>query len=166
MWWWWVFIIHNCVSIFWFVAKNAKKRVSIDNKHVFWQYYFLHMWPTPKARHVEAIDCQMVFKMSPLPFSLFLRNSKIVKLFYDSIVHEVDQMNMYFHRKSHVFVVQKNWNQLCDFMHSFWLVKKKWSFDTWYIFKTQTNIYIVSKFFLNNYINLTRHHFVYWHTII
>jgi hypothetical protein len=50
----------------------------------------------------------MVKKKSPLPCSPFLQNFKIVKLFYDLVFHEVDQMNMYFHRKGRVFVVQKN----------------------------------------------------------
>jgi hypothetical protein len=41
--------IHNCVLIFWFIAKNAKNPRKSQNefqwmtKHVFWQDYFLHM---------------------------------------------------------------------------------------------------------------------------
>jgi hypothetical protein len=42
--------IHNCVWIFWFNARNAKKFIKSQNefqwtcKHAFWQDYFLHMW--------------------------------------------------------------------------------------------------------------------------
>jgi len=45
--------------------------------------------------------------MSPLPCSPFLQNFKIVKKIYDLVFHQVDPMKMYFHRRGHVFVVQK-----------------------------------------------------------
>jgi hypothetical protein len=52
-------------------------------------------------------------------------------------------MNMYFHRRGHSFVVQKTWNQLYDFMHSFWLLKKKMYFKhlIMLVYKTQNDIY-------------------------
>jgi hypothetical protein len=31
---------------------------------------------------------------------------------------------MYFHKRKYVFVVQKAWNQLYDFMHSLWFFFK------------------------------------------
>jgi hypothetical protein len=34
------------------------------------------------------------------------------------------------------------------------------------VYKTQKDINIVSKLFLNIFINLRRHHFIYWHTTI
>jgi len=40
--------------------------------------------------------------------------------------------------------------------------------DTWFflVFKTQKDINIVSKLFLNIFINLRKHHFIYWHKIV
>jgi hypothetical protein len=58
-------------------------------------------------------------------------------------------MNMYFHRRGHIFVIQKNWNQLYDFMPLFWILKKKfYTFDSFSL-QTQKHINIVSKLFLN-----------------
>jgi hypothetical protein len=64
-------------------------------------------------------------------------------------------MNMYFHKRGHVFVVPKNWNQLYDFMPSFWLLCFKMYFKhlTPIVYMTQNDIYIVSKLFLNIFIN-------------
>jgi len=72
-------------------------------------------------------------------------------------------MNMYFHRRGHVFIIQKVWNQLYDFMHSFWFfIKKKYFKDLiTLIYKIQNDIYIVSKLFLSIFINLKIHHFIY-----
>jgi hypothetical protein len=72
-------------------------------------------------------------------------------------------MNMYFHWRGHVYVVQKVWNQLYDFMHSFWFLEKKQFFRhlITLIYKTQSDIYMVSKLFLNIFINLKKHHFIY-----
>jgi hypothetical protein len=57
-------------------------------------------------------------------------------------------MNMYFHRKGHVFVAQKIWNQLYNFMHSFWFFEKKYFKHLIpLVYKTQNDIYIVSKLF-------------------
>jgi len=47
--------IHNYVWKFWFITRNVKNPKTSQNefqwttKHVFWQDYFLHMWPTPKT---------------------------------------------------------------------------------------------------------------------
>jgi hypothetical protein len=60
MWWWWVFtFIHNYAWIFLFIARNTKipkNEFQWTTKHVFWQDYFLHMWPTLKARHFDPIE--------------------------------------------------------------------------------------------------------------
>jgi hypothetical protein len=45
--------------------------------------------------------------MSPLPCNIFLQNFKILKFLNDLVSHQVHPMNMYFHRRGHVFVVQK-----------------------------------------------------------
>jgi len=92
--------------------------------------------------------------MNPLICSPFLQNFKTLKLLYDLVFHQVHLMNMYFHRRGHVFVVQFFWNQLYDL--------KKSSIETldtvnlkdqkWHLHSIQ--------------INLTRHHFIYWHTTI
>jgi len=65
-------------------------------------------------------------------------------------------MNMYFHRRGHVFVVQKIWNQLYDFMPSFLLLLKKVYLNHLIplVYKTQKDINIISKIFLNIFINL------------
>jgi hypothetical protein len=34
------------------------------------------------------------------------------------------------------------------------------------VYRTQNDINIVSRLFLNIFINLKRHHFIYWHTTI
>jgi len=61
----------------------------------------------------------MVFKMSPLFCNPFLQNFKTLKFFFDLIFHQIHPMNMYFHKRGNVFIVQKALNQLYDFMHSF-----------------------------------------------
>jgi hypothetical protein len=82
--------------------------------------------------------------MSCLPCNLFLQNFKTLTFLYDSIFHQVQPMNMYFHRKRHVFVVQKVWNQLYDFMHLFWFFfKLQFRQSIQLIYRTQNDIYIV-----------------------
>jgi hypothetical protein len=46
-------------------------------------------------------------KMNPLPSSLFFQNFKTLKFLNDLVFHQVHPMNTHFHRKGHVFVVQK-----------------------------------------------------------
>ncbi len=36
--------------------KKSYNEFQWTTKHVLWQDYFLHMWPTPKARHFEPIE--------------------------------------------------------------------------------------------------------------
>jgi hypothetical protein len=57
---------------------------------------------------LNIIFYQMVKKMNPLPCNPFLQNLKTLKFLYDLIFHQVHPMNMYFHRRGHVFIVQKN----------------------------------------------------------
>jgi len=45
-----------------------------------------------------------------------------LKFLFNLVFHQVHPMNMYFHRRGHVFVVQKVWNQSYDYMHSFWFL--------------------------------------------
>jgi hypothetical protein len=46
----------------WFIVKNTKNlknpKMSFNGqqKYVFWQDYFLHMWHAPKVRHFEPIE--------------------------------------------------------------------------------------------------------------
>jgi hypothetical protein len=63
----------------------------------------------------------------------------------------------------HVFVVQKNWNQLHDLMLSFLLLFKKVYFKHLIplVYKTQKDINIISKIFKNIFINLRKLHFIY-----
>jgi hypothetical protein len=139
MWWWWVFtFIHNCAWIFWFIAKNIETPKNSQNefqwitKHVSWQDYFLHMWPTPKLDILNLLNIiffvkwfkKWIFFLVTLSFKI----SKLLKFFYDLVFHQVHFMKKYFHRKGHVFIVQKIWNQLYEFMHSFLFLLKKMQF--------------------------------------
>jgi hypothetical protein len=67
--------------------------------------------PAPEVKHFETIEfyffCQMVKKMSYLLCSRFFQNFKTLKFLYDSVFHQIYPMNMYFHRKGHVFIVHK-----------------------------------------------------------
>jgi hypothetical protein len=121
--------IHNCVWIFLFIARNAKIPINFKNefqritKHVFWQYFFLHMWLALQTKHFEPIEHNFFIKwLFPFPSSPFLQNLKTLKFLYNLVFHQVHLRNIYFHKKGHVFVVQKVWNQLYDFMHSFWFI--------------------------------------------
>jgi hypothetical protein len=49
----------------------------------------------------------MVLKMNLLPCNPFFQNFKILKSLYDLVFHQVHPMNMYFHRRGHVFVIKK-----------------------------------------------------------
>jgi hypothetical protein len=79
--------ICNCVSIFWFIVRNAKNPQKFQNefqwttKHVFWQDYSMHMRPAPKAGHFETIqhNCfvKWLKKLSPLPCNPCLQNFEI-----------------------------------------------------------------------------------------
>ncbi len=125
------------------------------------------MWLASKARHFEPIEhlffYQMVLKNSHLSCIPFFQNFKTLKFLNDLVFHQVHPMNMYFHRRGHVFVVQKIWNQLYDFMPSFLLYFEHLII---LIYRTQKHINIVSKWFKNIFINLRRHHFIYLHTTI
>jgi hypothetical protein len=57
--------------------------------------------------------------MNPLLCNPFVQNFKTLKFLNDLVFHQVHRMNMYFHRRGHVFVVQKNSNELYEFMFSF-----------------------------------------------
>jgi hypothetical protein len=60
---------------------------------------------------------------------------------------------MYFHKRGHDFIVYIFWNQLYDFMHSFLLCFLKMQFRhlIQIVQRTQNDIYIVSKLFLNDF---------------
>jgi len=54
---------------------------------------------------LNIMFCKMVLKMSPLPYNLFFQNFKTLKFFYDLIFYQIHPMNMYFHKRGHVFIV-------------------------------------------------------------
>jgi hypothetical protein len=57
-------------------------------------------------------------------------------------------MSMYFCKREHVFLVQKIWNQLYDFMPYFWIFFKMYFKHLIpLVYKTQKDINIVSKLF-------------------
>jgi len=113
MWQWWFFIcIHNCVSIFWFIARNIK--ISKNLKLSF------NGQPNILFSKIICYTCDLHLKLNILNLSniMFSPNGKknesfALQLFslnfwYDLDFHQIHQMNMYFHKKEHVFVVQKN----------------------------------------------------------
>jgi len=138
MWWWWVFTFtHNCVSIFWFIAinvknpKNPKLRFNGQPNMFFWQDYFLHMWFALKVKHFEPIEHSFFVnglkKWILCLVALSFKNSKL-KFLYDLVFHQVHGMNMYFHGRGHVFVVQKIWNQIIWFYAFLCIPLKKMQF--------------------------------------
>jgi hypothetical protein len=108
MWWWWVFtFIHNCVWIFWFIAKNAKKCRNSKNE---FQWITKHFFGK-----TFSYTCDLYFKLdilNPLntiflsngvfqnPFlcSPFLHNLRTLKFLYNLFFHQVHVMNIYFHK--------------------------------------------------------------------
>jgi hypothetical protein len=66
--------------------------------------------------------------MNPLPCNPCVQTFKTLKFLNDLVFYQAHPMNMYFHKRGHVFVVQKEWHQLYDFMSSFWLFFKKMYF--------------------------------------
>ncbi len=104
MWKWWIFtLIHNCVWIFWFVARNVENLKRFQNvfqwttKHVFGQDNFLHMWPTLKARHFEPIEHNFFVKwlkkwvlclVGPFPSKF-----QDFDILYDLVFHQIHPMN-------------------------------------------------------------------------
>jgi hypothetical protein len=56
---------------------------------------------------LNTIFCQMVKKMNLFSCSHFLQNFKTLTFLYDLVFHQVHPLNMYFHRRGHIFVVQK-----------------------------------------------------------
>jgi hypothetical protein len=102
---------------------------------------------------LNNLFCQMVKKWI-LWFVPFPSKFKTLKFLYDLVFHQVHLMNMYFHKRGHVFVVQLFWNQLYD-------LKKKSieTLDTISLKDQKWHLHSIQ-------INLTRHHFIYWHTTI
>jgi len=102
---------------------------------------------------LNNLFCQMVKKWI-LWFVPFPSKFKTLKFLYDLVFHQVHLMNMYFHKRGHVFVVQFFWNQLYD-------LKKKSieTLDTISLKDQKWHLHSIQ-------INLTRHHFIYWHTTI
>ncbi len=129
-----VTFIHKCVSICWFIAikpktpKNSQNEFQWTTKHFFGKIISctcdLHL-KLDILNPLNIFFCQMVKTMNPLPSRPFLQNFKTLKFLYDLVFHQVHSMNIYIHRRGHVFVAQKVWNQLDDFMHSFWMPLKK-----------------------------------------
>ncbi len=107
----------------------------------------------------------MVFKMSPFPCSPFLQNFNILKFLYDKVFHQVHLMNMSFYRrgqctKSFILIV---WFYAFLFIT---FLKNYFRHLITLVYKTQNDIYIIFKIFLNTFINLRWHHLIYWHTTI
>jgi hypothetical protein len=127
MWWWWVFtFMHiNCVSIFWFIARNIENpKMSFNgqpNISKIISCTCLHL-KLDILNPLNIIFCQIIKKVNLLPWSFLFQNFKTLKILYDLVFHQVHPMNIYFHRRGHIVVVQKVWYQLYDFMHSFWFL--------------------------------------------
>jgi hypothetical protein len=135
MWWWWVFtFIHNCVWMFWFITRNVKIPKNSQNEFQWTTKHFFGK--------IISCTCDLHLKLNILnplnkcfwsngflneSFSLqpFLSKFQGFKIFVNFFFHQVHLMNMYFHRSRHIFVLQKVWNQLYDFIHSFLFFIKK-----------------------------------------
>jgi hypothetical protein len=84
----------------------------MDNQTCFLARLFpTHVTCTFKVRHFEPIEHNFFIKwfkkMSPLPCNPLLQIFKILTFLYDLVYHQVHPMNMYFHKRGHVFIVQK-----------------------------------------------------------
>jgi len=91
MWQWWFFTcICNWVPIFWFITKNVKNSKKSENKFQGTCGFFT-------IKHVSWQD--YFLHMWP---AFKARHLKSIE-----------------HKRGYVFVVQKNWNLLYEFMNSF-----------------------------------------------
>jgi len=143
----------------------------MDNQTCFWHVYFLHIGLASKARHLEPIEHNSFikwFKKWMFCFTTLLSKFQHFENFEWFGFSSSSSKNMYLHRRGHVFVVQKNWKELYDFMFSFWLYFLEMYFRDLIllVYRIQKDINIVSKLFLNIFINLRRHYFSYWHTTV
>jgi hypothetical protein len=112
-----IFHMHNCVWIFWFNARNIENIFKSQNefqwtiKHVFWQNYFLHMWPTSKAIHFEPIEHNFFIKwLKKWVFCLAILSFKISRLQKICLIwvfHQVHPMNICFHRRGMLLLYKK-----------------------------------------------------------
>jgi hypothetical protein len=131
MWWWWVFtFIHNC-AWFWFIAINTKipkmnfnEQPNMFYGNIFSYTCYLH-FKLNILNPLNTIVLSNSWKKSPFPCNPFFQNLNTLKFLNNLVLYQVHIMNRYFHRRGHVFVVQKVWNQLYDFMHSFWFLFNK-----------------------------------------
>ncbi len=64
----------------------------------------------------------MVKKGNRFPCNPFLQNFNYLELKCDLIFHQLHPINMYLHRRKHIFVEQKDRNQLHDLIHSLLLL--------------------------------------------
>jgi hypothetical protein len=83
----------------------------------------------------------MVKKMNPLPYNPFLQNFKILKFLYDLVFHQIHLMNM--------FLLYKFFDINCMTYAFLLILFKKLQFKhlITLVYKTQNDIYIVSKSF-------------------
>jgi hypothetical protein len=113
MWWWWVFtFIHNCIWIFWFIAKNAKfleiPKISFNGQlNMFFGKIFsctcdLHL-KLDILNPLNIIILSNGFKKKSFPLKPFLQNLKTSKFLYNLIFRQVHIMNIYFHKKGACF---------------------------------------------------------------
>jgi hypothetical protein len=82
LWWWFFICVHNYVSIFWFIAINAKNsKMSLNGQPNRFSSKTisctcdLHL----KLNILNPLNicfCQMFKKMNPLPYNLLLQNFK------------------------------------------------------------------------------------------
>jgi len=108
MWHWWVFtFIHNCVWIFWFIAKKIEiPQISKNGEpNMFFGKIFsctcdLHL----KLNIVTPLNTIVLWnglKKNPFPYSPFLQNLKTLNFLYNLVFHQVHIMNIYFHKRGH-----------------------------------------------------------------
>jgi hypothetical protein len=133
------------------ILENSKMSFN-EELNMFWQDYFLQMWYVCKIRHFELIEhnyfIKWFLKMSFLPCSPFIKKFQNFVFLYDFVFHQVHSMNTYFHKRGHVFVIQKfEW---IVWLYAFLLITLKRKYFRHLmilLYWTQNDIYIVSKLF-------------------
>jgi hypothetical protein len=129
MWWWWFFTcIHNCVSIFLFITKNAGNPKMSFNRQLYIFFGKIISFTCDLHLKLEILNSLNLvflsnglknesFALQPFP-SKFQEFKTFVWFGFSSNSPNECVLS----QKGTCFVVQNIWNQLYDLKHSFWLL--------------------------------------------
>jgi len=125
------------------------------------------MWLAPKAKHFEPIEhnCfyQMVLKMSFCLIALSFKISRLWKFWVILFFIKFIQWTCTF-IKGGMFLLYKKFEINCMIVclpFGYFFKKMYFRHLIPLVYKTQEDINIIYKLFLNIFINLKRHHFIY-----